>query len=361
MEAHRTKGVRIIMKTQNERSQTGVVSTGVIGFSILVICLAGISQALAVENGGYINPGLLVSTQWLQENMNDSNVKILDRQDVEPGEDFYAKGHIPNSIRMTTGAVKGERLGIPEMLVVKDLIRFLEENGITPQHHIVLVSRSDRFPAATRVFWALDLLGHKKASVLDGGIDKWVAEKRPMTTEVPRTQKSSYAVNLDRAKLVTGDELAGYVGSFKELGMVVVDSRRPEQYAGTQMSRDSKKLGRIPGATGLFFMNILTGKDYKEFKSAEEIKTTLASHGITPEKHSVFTCVSGCFGTVLYFGARLLDYPKAAVYDGAWIEWSRKDYPVEGASDSSGASEGNKEPAKAAPPASRPKVPSGGC
>jgi thiosulfate/3-mercaptopyruvate sulfurtransferase len=333
----------------------------VVGFSMLMACLTMLSPARAVENGGYPNAGFLVTTQWLQENLNDPNIRILDRQDVEPGEEFYAKGHIPNSIRMPTEAIKGMRLGIQEMLVVKDLVQYLEENGISPEHHIVLVSRSDRFPAATRVFWALELLGHKKASVLDGGIDKWVAEKRPMVSDVPRFDKTSYPVRLDRERLMTGDELAGYTGNFKELGIVAVDARRPEEHAGTKMSRASDKLGRIPGSTGMFFTNILTGKDSREFKSAQEIKTIFESQGITPDKHTVFSCVSGCFGTVLYFGARLLDYPKAAVYDGGWIEWSRKDYPIEGAPESSGTDQSQKLPVKAAPPAVTPRVPSEGC
>ncbi len=342
-------------------STIGSARPTVTAVAILAVCLTILSPARAVENGGYPNAGLLVTTQWVADHLNDPNVRILDRQDVEPEEDFYAKGHIPNSIRMPTEAIKGVRLGIQEMLVVKDLIQYLEENGISPDHHIALVSRSDRFPAATRVFWALELLGHKKASVLDGGIDKWVAEKRPMTSEKPRVEKTSYPVNLHREKLMTGDELAGYIGGFKELGIVVVDSRRPEEHAGTKMSRASEKMGRIPGALGLFFTNILTGKDYKEFKSAQEIKTIFESQGITPDKHAIFSCVSGCFGTVLYFGARLLDFQKAAVYDGGWIEWSRKDYPVEGAETSGAGEKPPTPPEKAQPPTSRPSPPQQGC
>lgn len=328
---------------------------------VLMVVLIMVLPALGIENGGYPNTGILVSTQWLQDHMKDPELRIIDRQDVEPGEEFYAKGHIPNSIRMPTNAIKGMRLGIQEMLVVKDLICYLEENGISPDHHVVLVSRSDRFPAATRVFWALDLLGHKKASVLDGGIDKWSAEKRPMTSESPRFNKTSYPVRLDRERLMTGDELAGYVGGLKELGIVVVDSRRPEEHAGAKMSRASEKIGRIPGAVGLFFTNILTGKDYKEFKSAREIKTIFESQGITPDKHTVFSCVSGCFGTVLYFGARLLNYPNAAVYDGGWIEWSGKDYPIEDAQGTILTDDAKKPPVTAAPPASVPRPPSEGC
>jgi thiosulfate/3-mercaptopyruvate sulfurtransferase len=342
-------------------SDRGWICWAIIAFSVLAFLLTIVSAGWAIENGGYPNASLLVTTQWISDHLNDQNLRILDRQDVEPDEVFYAKGHIPNSIRMTTTPIKGMRLGIQEMLLVKDLIRFLEENGISPEHHVVIVSRSDRFPAATRVFWALDLLGHKKVSVLDGGIDKWIAEKRPMTSETPHFPKTSYKVDLKRDRLMTGDELAGYVGSFKELGIVAVDSRRPEEHAGTKMSRASSKLGRIPDAVSLFFPAILVGDNYKEFKSANEIKAIFESKGITPDKNAVFSCVSGCFGTVLYLGARLLDYPKASVYDGGWIEWSQKAYPVEGGETPGISGTQPTPPVKAKPPASRPSVPQQGC
>ena len=179
----------------------GWMSWIVITFSVVAFFLTITCSGWAVENGGYPNARFLVTTQWVADHLNDPNVRILDRQDVEPDEEFYAKGHIPNSIRMTTDPIKGTRLGIQEMLLVKDLIRFLEENGVSQDHHVVLVSRSDRFPAATRVFWALELLGHKNASVLDGGIDKWIAEKRPMTSEAPHFDKTSYKVDLKRDRL----------------------------------------------------------------------------------------------------------------------------------------------------------------
>jgi len=357
----KTKGVVINMKSKMLLPVRGWMSSIAVALPILALCLISLSPAWAVENGGYPNPDFLVTTKWLAEHQNDPKVKIVDRQDVFPGENIYAEGHIPNSIRMTTDAIKGMRLGIQEMLVVKDLIRFLEENGISPEHHVVFVSRSDRFPAATRALWGMELLGHKKVSVLDGGIDKWKAEKRPMTTEVPRSEKTSYKVNLKRDLLMTGDELAGYAGGFKELGIVPVDCRRPEEYSGTKMSRASGKMGRIPGSANIFYENILVGQDYREFKFADEIKKIFDSHGVTPDKNAVFSCVSGCFGTVAYVGARLLGFPKASVYDGGWIEWSQKDYPIEGGGlmETSGAAPA--PPAKAKPPASRPSPPQQGC
>ena len=287
------------------------------------------SAALAVENGGYVNPQLLVSTEWLAQHMNDPGVKILDRQDIDPPDDIYSKGHIPGSIRMPTSAIKGMKGDIKEMLILKDLVTFLGANGVTASDHIILAGNAARLPATSRVFWALEIIGHKKASILDGGIDKWKGENRPLTTEPAKVAAVTYKpAGLDRERFMAGDELLGYLGLFDELGIMVVDSRAPDEFKGLKMSRESDKLGHIPGATNLFFMAVLTGT-FKEYAPAAEIEKLFKSKNITPDKNVVFTCVSGCFGTSLYFAARLMGYDHASVYDGAWIEWSRRGYPTE--------------------------------
>ena len=329
--------------------------------ALLMFCLTWVSPVLAVENGGYPRSDFLVSTQWLQDHLADPNVRILDRQDILPEDKIYVDGHIPNAIQMSRDATKIERRGIPEVLDPKVLIKFLEDNGISADHHVVIIGNSHKLPTVTRIFWALEVLGHKKVSIVDGGVEKWLAEKRTWTKEVPHFAKNTYKVNLNRDRLVTGDELLVYLGSFKELGIVVVDSRKPEEFSGKAMSRLSEKLGHIPGAINLFFGQTLKGDTYKEFKTADEIRQILQSKGITPDKNVFFTCVSGCFGSVLYFEARLLDYPKAAVYDGAWLEWSRKDYPVETSVESAGSETPQSPPAQTVPSATKPAKPSSGC
>ena len=313
------------------------------GFLAMLSIIFSASAATAVENGGYTNGQFLVSTDWLANHGNDPDIRILDRQDIYPKDDFYSKGHIANSIRMPTSAIKGMKGDIQEMLILKDLVKFLEANGVSPNDHIVLVGRSEKLPATTRVFWALDILGHKNMSILDGGIDKWKAEKRTLSTEVPHYPKVTYDIPaLHRDHIMTGEELEGYLGLYDRLGVMVIDSRRPPEFEGKEMSRDSNKLGRIPGSTNLMFMALLTGKDYKEFKPAKEIQAIFTSKGLSPDKHLTFTCVSGCFGTVDYFAARLLGYPNVSVYDGAWIEWSKRNYPVEAAQGSKAPAEGRK-------------------
>jgi thiosulfate/3-mercaptopyruvate sulfurtransferase len=175
------------------------------------------SAALAIENGGYVNPQLLVSTEWLAQHMNDPGVKILDRQDIDPPDDIYSKGHIPNSIRMSTSAIKGMKGDIKEMLILMDLVAFLSANGVTASDHIILAGSAGRLPATSRVFWALEILGHQQASILDGGIDKWKAEQRPLSTEPPKVAAATYKpAGLDRERFMAGDELLGYLGLFDE-------------------------------------------------------------------------------------------------------------------------------------------------
>lgn len=149
------------------------------------------------------------------------------------------------------------------------------------------------------------------------------------------------------------------MGFFKELNIVMVDSRRPDEFKGEKMSRAAKKIGRIPGAINIVFPKILVGEKYKEFKSGQDIVDVLNSAGINRNTNAFLSCVSGCFGTVMYFGARLMDYPNVAVYDGGWIEWSRRSYPVE-------TSEGIKtdptpDEKKDKPKVSPPKPPQRGC
>ena len=328
----------------------------------LIISLVMVSSVSAVENGGYANEKFIVSTSWLAAHLHDPNIRILDRQDIFPKDNFYAAGHVPNSIRMFTTAIKGTKNEIPEMLLIKDLLEFLDKNGVSSKHHIVLVGRSDREPATTRVFWALEILGHKEISVLDGGIDKWRAEGRPLTKETPKFNPGIYEVtSLHRDLLMTGEELTGYIGLFDRLNLKVVDSRRPDEFRGEAMSRDSQKLGHIPGSINLMFTQVLTGgKEFKELKNAAEIQKVFEAHGLSRDKSLVFTCVSGCFGTTLYYAARLLGYSKVSIYDGGWIEWSQKNYPVEtstGMSPSSPAIKGKPAPSPKEKPAVTTPIP----
>ena len=308
-----------------------LVQLGLFILMITGLLLSQIPAAMAIENGGYPNAKFLVSTQWLAAHINDPKIRIMDRQDIFPKDNFYAVGHIPNSIRMPTSAIKGTKDGIREMLIEKDLLAFLDKNGVSDKHHIILVGRVDREPANTRVFWTLEMLGHKEISVLDGGIDKWRAEGRPLTKEAPKFTPGTYKVtSLQRQLYITGEEIKNYLGIFDRLNFMVVDSRDPEEFKGVEMSRDSQKLGHIPGAMNLMFTEVLTGpKEFQEFKSASEIKKIFEAKGLTPDRHLVFTCVSGCFGTTLYFAARLLGYNNVSIYDGGWIEWSQKNYPTE--------------------------------
>lgn len=329
----------------------------ILASSLLAMIFTG--GAWAVENGDYPNSHYLVTTQWLADNLNNPNIRILDRQDIEPEDNAYAQGHIPNAIRMPTSAIKGTKFGIDEMMIPKDLVEWLQVNGVSADHHVIIAGPTDRLPASTRVFWALDVLGHKNLSILDGGFDKWEAERRPVTTEAPKFEKTVYKVELKRNFQITGEELAGYLGFFNELNIVVVDSRRPDEFKGEKMSRASEKIGRIPGAINIVFPKILVGENYKEFKPGQDIENVLIEAGINKHTNAFFSCVSGCFGTVMYFGARLMGYPNVAVYDGGWIEWSRRAYPVE----TSGGikTEATQDEKKDKPKVSPPKPPQRGC
>ena len=136
--------------------------------------------------GARIRPGghddMLVSTKWLSEHLPDNDLVLVQ---IGPQESEYAEGHIPNARFLQTEKISDVRDGVKhELLRTDELIANLEALGIGNDSRVVIYA--SHYPTvATRLYWTLDYLGiAKNASLLDGGIDQWKAEHRPLSTDL---------------------------------------------------------------------------------------------------------------------------------------------------------------------------------
>src|SRR6266550_723957 len=148
-------------------------------------------MASSMESGGtstgYAKPDVLVSTQWVQDHLNDPNLRI-----IESDEDvlLYEQGHIP-------GAVKLDWHTDLQDSVVRDYVnreRFeelLSERGIGNDTTVIFYGDKNNW-WATYAFWVFQLFGHTNAKVMDGGRVKWQKENREMTRDVPSYPKTQY-------------------------------------------------------------------------------------------------------------------------------------------------------------------------
>src|SRR6476646_7510002 len=194
-----------------------------------------------------LRPEMLVTTAWLAEHLNDPNVVVLC---VNSAPEFYSRVHIPGARQIKLSEIAVTRDGIPnELPPVEELRKVFAAAGVSNSSRVVLYGeRSNLF--AARAYFTLDYLGVAgRAALLDGGIDKWTAEHRPLSTETPKVKPASLTVSPRLGILVDTAALRGLAQ--KPEAVTLLDARPVKEFTGEQLSEDVAKAGHIPGASSL--------------------------------------------------------------------------------------------------------------
>lgn len=268
---------------------------------------------------------MLVSTGWLAQHLKDPKLVVLC---VAGRNEFYSGGHIPGARFISLGDITVTRDGIPmELPPVADLKRVFESAGVTDRSRIVLYGERYGLFAA-RAYFTLDYLGlGDRTALLDGGLEKWKAESRPLSTEVPKPVAGKLTVKPNPA-------IALSVQDVKELALnnpasaAILDARPTDEFTGARLSEEVTKAGHIPHAAGLFWMKNLESTANPVLLPEAELRRMYSGLGATAEKKVVTYCRSGVQSSFDYFVAKYLGYD-ARMYDGSFFEWSSKDLPVE--------------------------------
>ena len=277
---------------------------------------ATVQQADSQEGPlAYANPGLLVETDWLAENVGNANLRIIDVRSPEE----YAEGHVPNAINIHSRTFIDPDNEVSGMLIPPDTFAALVGGfGIGNDQEVVVYGKGNIL-WATRVFWALELYGHKNAKVLNGGFAKWAEESREASTKVPSFPAATFTVEFDPLLLGTFEEVQASIG---DSNSVVLDNRSAGEYSGRDARSD--RGGHVPGAINQDWVVYLNGTDARTLKSAAELTKLFNSAGITEDTVVYAHCQTAVRSAVAYFVARLIGYNNVQNYDGAWSEWGNR-------------------------------------
>lgn len=252
----------------------------------------------------------------------------------------YELGHIPGAIHLDTNDLEDERDW--NRRSPAELLATVRRHGITAETTVVIYGRdsnpdmSQENPgrragqiAATRAAAILMYAGVKDVRFLDGGFDAWLAagyevaegwnEPVPITDfgdEIPARPEFLIDIEEARELIAAPDGVLVSIRSWKEF----TGDTSGYHYIG--------RSGRIAGAvwgncgTDAYHMQHYRNVD-NTMREYHEIEANWRAAGITADKRVAFYCGTGWRASETLFYAYLLGWPRVAVYDGGWYEWSR--------------------------------------
>ena len=266
--------------------------------------------------------GSLVDCATLAAHLEDTDWKFFDCRhqlaDPAAGEAAYASGHLPGAAflhldRDLSSPMNGRNgrhpLPDPQVLAQK-----LSAAGVSSSTQVVVYDDAGGMIAG-RLWWLLRWLGHDRVALLDGGINQWLKEGRPLLTGVPEPVPAVFkpllrdcvvSTEAIQANLVAGD-------------LCIIDARSPDRFRGENETLDPAG-GHIPGARNRFFRDNLDADGL--FRPAAELHKEFLGllAGVEPQ-HVVMQCGSGVSACHNLLAMEIAGLSGARLYAGSWSEW----------------------------------------
>ncbi|MHB8492124.1 MAG: sulfurtransferase [Solirubrobacteraceae bacterium] len=261
---------------------------------------------------------VLAEPEWLEQHLNDPDVRVVE---VDENPALYAEAHIPGAV----GFDWKEDLQDPvrrDFLGPREFGELLGSRGISNEHTIVLYGdRNYWFAAYTYCY--LKYYGHDKALLLNGPREKWIADGRATSTELPNHAPASFTAQPGRDAIrARRDEVLAALEAETRL----VDVRSPAEFSGEIISptgyelEGAQRAGHIPGAASIPWVQAVN--DDGTFKSAEELCELYGGKGVLDGQEIIAYCRIGERSAHTWFVLHeLLGRERVKNYDGSWTEW----------------------------------------
>jgi thiosulfate/3-mercaptopyruvate sulfurtransferase len=265
----------------------------------------------------YVSPAALVGTDWVAEHLADPAVRIVE---VDVDTRAYDEGHIPGAIgwNWTTQLCDTLRRDIISKPQFETL---MAASGIGEDTIVVLYGDNNNWFAAW-AFWQLEMYGHGRLRIMNGGRKKWLEEGRPLTGVIGEVATTEYrAADPDPSLRAFLPEVHRAIAA----GAALVDVRSPQEFSGeilapAGLAEGCQRGGHIPGAVNVPWAKACN--DDGTFRSREELEALYRDAGVTPDRPVITYCRIGERSSHSWFVLRhLLGYLAVKNYDGSWTEW----------------------------------------
>lgn len=271
----------------------------------------------------------IVSTDWLQEHLDDQKLIVLDASMTPVGTTSNVESTvlIPKSIRFDIKDAFSDATSrySNTLLPENEFISNMRNLGISDDS-IIVVYDSVGVYSSPRAYYMIKSFGHEQVYVLDGGLPAWINEERTVVgTHLVSQTKGNFSKRSNQSYFCDADDVLGFI---EKKDRKIVDARSSNRFLGLEPEpRASLMSGHIPTSINLPYNQVLEGQ---AFKSAEALKTIFTDLSIG-DQPLVFSCGSGITACIISMAAEIAGINDVLIYDGSWTEWGDVEnaFPIE--------------------------------
>ena len=268
----------------------------------------------------YAHPEVLVTTEWVAQHLNDSNLRLIE---VDVDTSAYEQGHIPGAAgwNWQTQLQDTVRRDLADQ---RSFSQLLSNAGVKPETTVILYGDNNNWFAAWG-FWQMKYYGHRDVRLMNGGRKKWLEEKRPLSTDVPKIQPTNYTVKTppDASIRARRDDIFSVLE--RRSAAQLVDVRSTDEFTGKViappgMTETAQRGGHIPGAANVPWSQAVA--EDGTFKPVDALRELYERKGVDGKQEVIAYCRIGERSSHTWFVLRyLLGYKNVRNYDGSWTEW----------------------------------------
>ena len=278
----------------------------------------------------YVNSHALVETNWLEEHLNDTDLRLLDCRvlllpeesggfRLESGRPNWEEGHIPGSgfVDFITD-LSDPHSALPLMMPPADQFAdAMTRAGVSADSRVILYDDFRNIWAA-RVWWMLRASGFDNAAVLNGGWHKWTQEGRPVSNRPAAPVRGQFVATPRPALMADKQEV---LEAIQTPSSCLLNALTAEDHAGTGGMIQYPRPGRIASSENVSFYDLVDPQTHA-YLPAEQLREKFEAVGATGAQHVITYCGAGIAASSEAFVLTLLGLEDVAVYDGSLMEWA---------------------------------------